>query len=250
MTTEKTGDLKAFAEQVKKLGAELAASYAAEELRETWRRLPNVTASPPKAAKAFAERVALYILELGDSAPKDLREFVAGSEPLRDFGPVSAAKETGSATEAQAQEGAKNEKARPDADAAADEAGPPTNSNEETTVHTQASAGRKGRKAPPAPKTSGKKAKRAAAPPRDADGKKAAATARQPRGSGPRAGSICAMVIELTKDGKSTEQVAKAIAKAHHGTEFQKKADKGDYTLVAWYRNYGRKKGWLPSNDD
>lgn len=252
MTTEKTNDPKAFAELVKKLGAQLTASYAPEELREVWRRLPNVIASPPKAAKALAERVALYVLELGDAAPVDLREFVAGTEPLRDFGPLTkstAAEEQDGATEAPAQEGAKNE-------AAADAAGPPTDdTKEDTTMHTQESAGRKGRKAaaPAAPKPKGKKAAKKAAAPRNTDGKKAAAKApadRPPRGSGPREGTICAMVIQLTKDGKSAEQVAKQVAKAFPGTEFQKKADKGDNSLVAWYRNYARNKGWLPTNSD
>lgn len=108
-----------------------------------------------------------------------------------------------------------------------------------------------------AKKTTKSTAKKKAAPPKKAAAKtvkKAApkktaepkpVTEKKPRGSGPRANTMTALIVELTKDGKDHKAIGDAVAKAFPTTKFAEEVGEGDYHSVRWYQTQAMKRGWL-----
>ncbi len=64
-------------------------------------------------------------------------------------------------------------------------------------------------------------------------------------GSSPRDGTMSAMVVVMTKDGKKRRDIAKVIAAKFPGTRFAEAGEADAMRLVAWYQRNAKKKGWL-----
>jgi hypothetical protein len=89
-------------------------------------------------------------------------------------------------------------------------------------------------------------AKKTAPPKKAAAAKKTTPAPKKSAATGPRSGTITALVVALTKAGKSTEAIAKAVAEKFPKTVFAKEVRADDFHAVAWYVNESRKRGWLP----
>lgn len=259
MNTNNGGGLAEFAAKVRDEGLRLMKDHDIAELREIWRRLPKVAGRPPAGQRALAERIAMYLHELGDDAPKDLKEFVKSTEPLREFEAAPSA----TATTPESKDDAATERAPPD-----DGSKTPTSTEASNTMQTQTATttnkrpGSTSKAPPPARKTAkgaagGSKpagnAARKAKPASSASSASKAtsktgpkSTSRTPRGTGPRAGSMTELVVKLTKEGKGIEAIAKACAKLKPGSTFATEVADGDYHSVKYYQNIAREKGWLP----
>jgi hypothetical protein len=93
-----------------------------------------------------------------------------------------------------------------------------------------------------------KAAAKKTAPPKKAAAAKKTTPAPKKNATGPRPGTITALVVALTKAGKSTEAIAKAVAEKFPKTVFAKEVRADDFHAVRWYQNEAAKSGYLPKS--
>jgi hypothetical protein len=223
---------KDLAAAVKAKAVELKKQLPESDLLALWVRLPGVMSSTAPTGNKLAESVAYYLIDMGDSAPSDLEDYIAKAPKLRES-KVSAAVEEKNSVQGEAHTVPLTSEAASGDSAASI----PQSNNEENTVQTQEATSSK-----PARKGKGKAVKPDAV-------KKTAAKKAAKKTNGdhkPRENGIANMVRTLTLDGKTNDEIAKIVAKAHPDTKFAKEDAAGQSRFVAWAQWDGRRKKLLP----